>query len=411
MKNSYLILATVCSLFITTSTAPYLGISLGGTFAYGLFFLLFSYNILISDKRLYSKKFRIEYAIILIFFVYSFFQYFVSGWNVIQSAFFFVLVPMLISITVRLQSIKTKSNIVKVILVFFFIECALAIIEKILQKNVFPMLVDGLNPFLNVEDWQFRSTALLGHPLNNALCTSTILGFIIVGKFSTWFKAVSIALGFMAILAFNARGATIIMGLVILYYLYMIVKKGYKSPDKRFIFLLLFGLLIIGAFNIISDTSFGGRIYNDKTLIDGSALTRLRVLGAFDYLNGRDLWIGNPSLYLPITHKLGAAGIENSFVVIILNFGLLFGIPLIIGLILFVLKRLGTYSLKQKILLISSFLLVGSTNNGLSTLYPWVVFLLCANCFSYINIKSFSTQPIKKKGCLIKSTKHTYSVA
>lgn len=70
-----------------------------------------------------------------------------------------------------------KGKVQNIILDFFIIECFLAIIEKVLNFNLFPLVSNG-----SISDWTwegFRSTAFQSHPLSNALIVSTLMNFIL----------------------------------------------------------------------------------------------------------------------------------------------------------------------------------------------------------------------------------------
>jgi hypothetical protein len=383
--NQFLPFACFCALFITPSTAAYIDINSVVTLSYGPFLFILLGRTLFSNKTRILKKQGVELQLTFLFIAYTLTRLAINQTDYIQSAFSFLLIPVSIGIALSSASVKIKRNCVFIVLTFFVVECILAVYEKYTSMNLFPYRTGLENPYVTKEDWEFRSSALLGHPLMNALCMSTILGFILVGRFSYKLKIASIAITLLAILCFNARGATLVVFIYSTYFIVQnfVTRKRNLWRDTMHIF--LFVCLGLSFFFLASHTSLGGRIINQEKIIDGSAQTRLDVLKSFSYLKNYDLWIGNPDLYMPITNALGAAGVENSYVVIIIRYGLLMGIPIILCLFWYVKKELEKYSRTDKLILTSSFLLVGSMNNSLSVPAPWIVFIICCKTFPYFN--------------------------
>lgn len=378
MKKTILQIGCLCCLYITATTAPFLGVAeYGKTFSSSILMFVFFYELFFFPRLLRVQDFKIEIYIIAIFILYSLFKLIDKDFDAIKGAFFFMVFPMSISILMQIQTERLKISISRILIYFFLIECFLAIYEHLMHINIFPYNTEEFNPYVTVKDWEFRSSALLGHPLNNAVCISTLLGFILVSKFSDGFRILCLILGFIAILCFNARGATLVWIFLGFYYFYSIYKKQRGKPiNKLFVFLgavSIFSLI----FYIFAKTSFGGRLANGEKLLDGSAQARIDVLSFFDFFKGYDLWFGNPSKYIPIMNKLKAGGIENSYIVILLNYGILFGLPLIFGLYKLINKYLRIYeSTQQKIIIVSSFIIVGSFNNSLSDVSVWIIFIL-----------------------------------
>lgn len=398
MKNLILYIGCFLCLFITTTTAPYLGIKSVGIFSYGILIILFLFSLFFNFRFFKKRNFKIEWYIIIVFLLYGLIKLVDDDIESVQSSFFYLAVPMMISMLLQIQSIQTKQKIAKIVLFFFVIESMLAIYERITYTNTFELNIIDITS-IDFESWSFRSTSFLGHPLNNALCVSTIMGTILVSNISEKYKFIYLIIGFLGILCFNARGATMVMSFVILYYIYLSYKKyGHQIYYK--ILLVLVSIIGVSFFYyIITSTSLGGRLMNYDKIIDGSAQARLDVFEAFNYFSGNDFLFGNQSLYVPIMEKLAQGGIENSYIVIILKFGIIIGVPVIILLISYVFNKLKGFILSKKIIVVCSFLIIGSTNNGLAEIAPWVFFILCINTFPFINYdtkKVNNSYPINK---------------
>lgn len=384
MRQGIFLLGCICCLFITNTTSQYLGIGMVGLASYGILICLFLQYLFFDFKKVLQREFRLELYVIIVFILYSSLKLIDNQIEAIQSAFFFLVIPMMTSIIVRIQSVLTKNKIIKIILAFFLINCFIAIMERIFTVNIFPYKEEILNIYINQKKWEFRSSALLGHPLKNALCTATILGFILISNFSNRYKVLCLVLGALSLLCFNARGAILITAIISLYNLYLMYKRsGQVRPTITLLNVFFISLFLFSFYYLVTETSLGGRLYNAQ-LIDGSAKTRLQVFDSFLYIKNYDLWIGNPSLYEHITFKLGAAGIENSYIVLILYYGILFGIPIIILLISYIIKFIKRYRFSDRVTIICSFLVIGSMNNSLAGATPWIVLILCMQTFPYL---------------------------
>jgi len=384
--NYIFYLGVLIFMFLSTTVAAQLGIDTVGTFSTGIIVLLFLYKAIgVNVFNLYShykQEFNILFiaaAIILIKMALN------REFEEIKQALFFIIIPMTLSILLQTQSNTTKKNVLKLVLIFFIAECFLAIYEKIFTVNIFPIILDATDS-VSPENWQFRSTAFLGPPLTNALITSTIMAFIIISNIKTFYKLVLIALGFTALLSFNARAATIIWVILIILYLGSLLLKIKKIKISHFVIVITAIIAFSFLNTLIENYGLGGRLLNDD-IMDGSALTRVNVFDAFSYINNIDLWFGNSSTsnYLRIMNLLGAGGIENSLVVIIINYGILMSVLLIIAYYFLIKRDISGYSSFYKVILLCSFIVVGSTNNALANHTPWMFFLLCVNTFPLLN--------------------------
>ena len=84
-----------------------------------------------------------------------------------------LILPLVVSYIFSYSSLIDKGKVQNIILDFFIIECFLAIIEKVLNFNLFPLVSNG-----SISDWTwegFRSTAFQSHPLSNALIVSRLV--------------------------------------------------------------------------------------------------------------------------------------------------------------------------------------------------------------------------------------------
>jgi hypothetical protein len=365
-------------MFLSTSVAAQIGIKEVGTYSSLIIVFLFTVKFLGDSKYKLFNIYKEEFHIILAGFFLLFIKIFLGQSDQINHIVFFLIVPMILSILLGVQNISNKRVIRKLILFFFIAECFLAIYERWSLTNVFPF-VNEIDESTIVE-WSFRSSGFLGHPLANALCISTIMGFVLTSQMGIFFRLFYLILGFVSLLCFNARAAILMWVLLGTIYLLNLIRD---RKTKKTVSLLLVIFLVTITYFIYSamfNYGLGGRIA-EGNIMDGSANTRLEVFDAFNYINSSDLLFGNSRNYIPIMNKLGAGGVENSYIVLIIYYGI-FIFALLVLLYYSLIKRfLKDYSLYFKFIILSSFLLVGSTNNGLVNVMPWGFLILCFYTF------------------------------
>ena len=85
-------------------------------------------------------------------------------------------------------------------------------------------------------DFIFRSTALLGHPLNNALSAAVMMQAILIMPLKKYIKFLLWGMGLLSLLCFNARGATICSILFLAIYL---VKEAIIQHNFKTLFIII----------------------------------------------------------------------------------------------------------------------------------------------------------------------------
>lgn len=373
-------------MFLSTSVAAKLGITQVGTFSSSILVSSFFLNFLMDSDQKLVLKFKEEFKIISIGVIIVFVKYYLGQSDQVNSVIFLILVPMFVSILLGTQGPSTK-NIIKISIIFFFtMECCLSIYERIVSVNFFGYSEDI--ELSNIENWSFRSSAFLGHPLTNSLCVSTILGFILTSNLKIWLKLGFMILGFVSMLCFNARAAILIWIILgIFFVINLILDKNTKRHIAVSV-VVIFISIIYFLMKLIIGYGFGGRIINEK-INDGSSQSRLNVFDSFLYLDKSELWFGNNLNYIPIMKKLGGGGVENSFVVLIINYGIPIFVTLISVYYPLITRFLKPYRFKNKLIIIFSFLILGLTNNALASATPWAFLILCAHAFAGVNSNKY----------------------
>jgi hypothetical protein len=248
------------------------------------------------------------------------------------------------------------------------VNTVIAIGESIAERRLVPYVVAGGDVIY--EDI-FRPTALLGHPLANALITGSVMFTLFDAGRGRW-RYVVVSLLTIGLLAFGGRTGFLVAAIVLMFYLATRVLAGIKAG--RWSYLQLLGSVIslsicaglLTAF--ITLTGIGDRIFA-HLYFDNSATYRLRDFEALQYMSTEDLLFGIPPADIArvaeaIFHGREAT-IENFWLIMLMQFGafgLLAFACALLGLALSMFRRAGTGGR----LAIVVFLLVASSNNSIA---------------------------------------------
>lgn len=373
-------IAVLIFLFLTTTVAAKIGIEQVGSASLGLLVLLAFMRIHTLGIDRIINRFKVEVLIILLATVIMLLKIVIGDVEGIRGVIFFFIIPALVSILLGSQEEKViAGKLSRVVLTFFVVECFLAIYERVSLINVFPYDVDWFES--NVEEnLGFRSTAFLGHPLANALCVSTIMGFILASTRSFSYKLLLVLIGYVALMSFNARGALMIWSILLGMYLLFVYFK--EKPKDRYSFFPVLILVVapIIIYQLIVQQNFGDRFFLG-ILIDGSAMTRINIMDAFSYMSVFDYLFGNTANTFELLNGQRFGGYENSYIVLITSYGI---VPFIIAAIIYYIwigRLISFYKISHKFLIILSFVFVGSMNNSLATSMPWIYFIICSYAF------------------------------
>ncbi|MBQ0048909.1 MAG: hypothetical protein KBT12_01520 [Bacteroidales bacterium] len=287
--------------------------------------------------------------------------------------------PTLIFVALNSITPTERKHLRWLVLAFFVTECVIAIVEHNLKVNFF--LTEDEVPVDLSEGWLFRSTSILGHPLMNAMVVAVMSIFIVTtNSLGMVSKALLFVLGFFAILAFNARAATLVSFFVTLPLLF---REFYKAKGLRSssIFLLIL-VLLVAYYLTVNVGIWGGRLLNSDNVFDGSAHTRIEVFEFYKYLNWDQILYGHPDNYAYLMNKLGTGGVENGEISLIIKYGLFFVLFFFPLLVMFHLKWLTRYYSKIDVWAIMIiFYLIGSANPNLSLPFCWTYWVFSFQAF------------------------------
>ena len=287
----------------------------------------------------------------------------------------FILPIFLSNYLKNFKDIKFKLIAQKGIVVFYCVVCGLALVERLLSVNL-------LASNIGVSEEGFRSWALCGHPLANALLISIAMSFILLSDMKR--KLELFFLGMVALLCFNTRSSMMYWAAAaVLYYFYLV--KSHNKLSKKYFYYLMFAGVAVTVLMVCF--GFGNRIITMGAYDESSAAVRVAIFDIFNYYPLSDFKFGFPAKdILMLQYRSGIDGliIENYWLLFLLRFGYIFTSVLSALMLTFMWKNLKGRKLFDIFYILAAFLMVSSTNNSLSTPNNGILlfFVLCAFAFS-----------------------------
>jgi hypothetical protein len=207
-----------------------------------------------------------------------------------------------------------------------FLNAALGFIELIEGFHLTPLVVNG-----EILADEPRSTALLGHPLANAMLVGAYVVILAVGggrDLPVYVRAVCFVVAITSLVPFGGRAATAItlvtLALLCLRRFWAIARGATVEPRSIMAALIigpLAALALVAAYELGALDTFIARLTDDE----GSASTRIEMFELFKYLNAYDLMFGpDPAVLMTWVRLHGLEyGIESFIVAFVLSYGII----------------------------------------------------------------------------------------
>jgi len=289
-----------------------------------------------------------------------------------------------------------RIRIRNLLIFLFLIEILIALYERLFIIHIFPLELAYEYAIDDYTDkYLFRSTALFGHPLSNALIVSTIMGFILISDMKAIFKYSLFFGGSISLLCFNARAAMLISGLSFFIYVIHNLLSGETTKKTKLIFIIssiVFIFLIISLF----ESGWGGRLFESSSISeDDSALARIVVWDILDKLDLSTFLFGMTGDLTEFAEQvIDTVHIENWFIVMIMGIGLIATLFFIYMMFFIFRKNLTNYTRFQKLFVSGIMLIIASTNNSLSSGVQVIsIFFVCSYAFK----KNAETEEIEEE--------------
>ena len=274
--------------------------------------------------------------------------------------------PLAVMLALSLDE-ERRRKLTAFIIYFVVLNAAIGIVERV--AGVHFLMFGELDT-----SSLFRASALLGHPLENAFITSSVMFLAVAMPWSAWKKAIILSICMAGILAFGARssfGVTILLGTMAAIYFggqALIRRKMRLSTLAAAPWIALVGLAAGAALTF--GTVLGERIVKLAKFED-SAQTRVEAFRIFDYLSADNMLYGIEFAevnFLLDTYK-DVQIIENCWINIFLWLGAILFVVFVASLLGFF-RSISRGRGAIAAFAVLNFLLVASTSNSISTKTP-----------------------------------------
>lgn len=290
--------------------------------------------------------------------------------------------------TIHLKNIFIWRSIIRLVLMAFAINCFIAYLERIMGYNFFGINGGSIMQIAESGQASFRCAAIYGHPLKNALLTSTALGFVLVSSLKLKYKYMLWISGYIAILCFNTRSSMVgEIVMLLVYLLYFVLGRKNRFQTKMLVILSSAFVIMIACF-LVRYGYLGGRLLVNG-LNDDSSQVRITIWDIFKRHSVGDFMFGlSHSDVEYMKYLVGVRVIENFWLVFLFRFGFIFLIVYVVIYFLFLKSVFRQYKTFDKLFVTLNFLLIASTNNSLASGFMTLwYFLLLATIFNPILFK------------------------
>ncbi len=276
----------------------------------------------------------------------------------------------------------------KVVLLFMFLLNSLfAIYERLTMTLWFPFdLIRTDFTLGEINDYAvFRSSALLGHPLTNALIMAIIMIFILTSGMKSLLKYPLYFIGMFGLFCFNSRAAIMISGGTLGLYLLSSLFKKRKSIGSRLFSVAMLSCSVAVGFYLFS-SGYGGRFEEQGDFSsDDSTLARVHVWDIFlkgditDFLWGMS---GDDAEKIAL-NVMGIVHIENWYILSSMIVGLVITTLVVILFVSLFRNILRPYGRFTSFLILVVVVGLSSTNNSLACGVPAIaMFFACSYAFN-----------------------------
>jgi hypothetical protein len=246
--------------------------------------------------------------------------------------------PLALFVCLAALTAPVSERILIGIHLFFLLNSTIGYLEYLTPFRLTPTYQDGV---IVTYDW--RATALLGHPLVNALATGCYL-LILTGpggrRFDMPIRAALILYSLGAMVAFGGRAATVVLlGLLSLRAVLQVARvlagRPFRLRDAALGILGLTAVAIAGSLLVQAGAldSFLGRFEDDS----GSAATRVAMFSIFDGMTLRDVFFAPDLDHIASNQRRLdlAIGIESFVVAFFAYYGIVTTVLFFLGLAAF----------------------------------------------------------------------------
>lgn len=248
------------------------------------------------------------------------------------------LMPMLMLVVFRRLNQTTRQMMERIVHTVFVINALLGLAEMLLGFRLTTYYAGGI---IITDDW--RSTALLGHPLANALLTGCYVIMLMLGggpMLKGAQRPLMIGLQFAGMISFGGRASLVLLvafaGAYALLATYRFL-AGERIPLRQLAAIGLASPVIIGALGMLIQLGFFDKFIQRFVEDNGSAKARVVMFDLFDGFTWTEILLGPNQDFLTYFVHINRLefGIESVWVAFSLYYGIIPGILFFAGLFLF----------------------------------------------------------------------------
>jgi hypothetical protein len=299
------------------------------------------------------------------------------------------LVPVFVAILLARFPTRLMAALFVASILVMTLNASIGLVEYLFQARLTPYLVDG-KP---VQEAYFRSTALQGHPLQNAMITAVTILALPAARDRKLLVVVCGVIMTMSLFVFGGRSAlAVTLGLAAVSLPFWTVRRLSQRDYsyQQFIGTVMAGIFLTGT-AIIAFTTLGqGTRVLSHFHWDESANTRVIGLRILDMVSPSEIIFGiGQQGILDRSERLasyyGIIGLENSWLLLMLIFGLA-GLTVFLGALLAWLREVLAGAPWPAYLAVLGYLIIASTNNTLaakdSSLIQLVILIYGARAYT-----------------------------
>ena len=277
------------------------------------------------------------------------------------------LLPVFAVLILRGIAPRTRARLEWVIHAVFAINAVIGIGEFGTGLRLTPYVAGGI---AITDDW--RSTALLGHPLGNALMTGCYAALLMIGgggQLNGRLRLAAIGLQFAAMVAFGGRASLVLLLLFGIYALMRPVLRflaGARVPLRDLTALALVFPIALAVLGALLELGFFDKFIYRFIEDKGSAEARIVMFQLFRWFTLPELLFGPPQnqLHYLVGQYSLEFGIESLWVAFFLYYGVIPSGLFFAGLFLFILSVVGDCQ-RRVWWVLAYFFVVNSTFLGL----------------------------------------------
>ena len=278
------------------------------------------------------------------------------------------LMPMVLTVLIRALTENARRNMAVLIHLIFCANGLLGLYEYLSGNRLTPYFAGTVEI---TDDW--RSTALFGHPLGNALLTGSYIVAICVGgarELPGLVRPLVIGLQLGAMVAFGGRTALVMTLLFVA--IASIAQIAAILRGRRINLIAAALVMMLAPLALYGLTNLAGSGFFDQILLrfvddNGSSKARLVMLHLFELIPVKDIILGpDPAFLNSLLRQEGAEyGLESFWLACILSYGLIASLIFFAGLFAFC-RDLVIACKPGAIWVLVFFFLIASTSVSLS---------------------------------------------